>query len=53
MADLVHYFDAQKPKQGANFKRTTDASLGVVGEVDQHPTGEGSDGQVIVVMDSP
>ena len=25
----------------------------MIGEVDQHPTGKGSDGQVIVVVDSP
>ena len=30
-----------------------DATLEGVGEADQHPTGEGSDGQVIVIMDSP
>ena len=53
MADLVHNFNAQKRKRGANFKRTTDASLGVVGEADQHPTSEGLNGQAIVVMDSP
>ena len=52
MVDLVHNFGARKRKQGATFKRATDATLKVVGEVDQHPTGEGSDGQAIVVMDS-
>ena len=44
MADLVHNFDARKRKRGANFKRATDATPEVVGEVDQHLTGEGSDG---------
>ena len=53
MADLVHNFGARKRKRGASFKRATDATLEVVGEVDQHPTGEGSNGQVIVVIDSP
>ena len=53
MPDLVHNFDAWKCKRGANFKRATDASLDVVGEADQHPAGEGSNGQAIVVMDSP
>ena len=53
MDDLIHNFGARKRKRGASFKRTTDATLGVVGEVDQYPTGEGSDGQAIVIMDSP
>ena len=53
MADLVHHFDTRKLKRGANFKRATDATPEVVGEVDQHPTGEGSDGQAVVVVDSP
>ena len=53
MADLVHSFEAQKRKRGVSFKRVTDASLEVVGEVYQHLTGEGSDGQAIVVVDSP
>ena len=30
----------------------TDATLEVVSEADQHPTGKGSDGHAIVVMDS-
>ena len=53
MADLVHNFSAQKCKRGASFKRATDTTLEVVGEADQHPTGNGSDGRAIVVMDSP
>ena len=53
MANLVHNFDAQKRKRGASFKRMIDATLEVVGEANQHPIGEGSDGQTIVVMDSP
>ena len=53
MADLVHNFNARKRKQGADFKRVTDATLEVVGEADQHPTGKGLDGQAIVIMDSP
>ena len=53
MADLVHNFGTRKRKQGANFKRVTNATLKVVGEADQHLTGEGLDGQVIVIMDSP
>ena len=53
MADLVHNFDAQKRKQGASFKRVTDATLEGVGEANQHPTGEGSDRKAIVIMDSP
>ena len=53
MADLVHNIDAQKRKRGASFKRTTDATTEVVGEVDHHPTDEGSEGQAIVVVDSP
>ena len=51
MADLVHNFGAQKRKRGTSFKRATDATP-EVGEVYQHPTGEGSDGQAIVVVDS-
>ena len=50
MAGLVHNFGAQKCKWGASFKRAMDATLEVVGE---HPTGEGSDGQAIVIVDSP
>ena len=53
MVDLVHNFDARKHKRGANFKRATDATLEVVGEADQHPIGEGLDGQTIVVMKLP
>ena len=53
MADLVHNFGARKRKQGASFKRAMDTAPEVVGEVDQHPIGEGSDGQAIVVVDSP
>ena len=53
MADLGHNFDAQKRKRCTSFKRATDIALEVVGEVDQHLTGEGSDGHVIVVVDSP
>ena len=53
MADLFHNFGARKRKLGASFKRATNATSEVVVEVDQHPTNEGSDGQVIIVMDSP
>ena len=53
MADLVHNFSARKRKRGTSFKWATDATLEVVGEVDQHQIGEGSDGQAIVVVDSP
>ena len=53
MADLVHNFGARKRKRGTGFKRATDATLEVVGEADEHPTGEGLDGQAIVVMESP
>ena len=31
----------------------TDVTPKVVGEADQHPTGEGSDVQAIVILDSP
>ena len=41
MADLVHNFGARKRKRGASFKRVTDATPEMVGEVDQHPIGEG------------
>ena len=51
MADLVHNFGARKRKQGASFKRAIDATPEVVGEADQHSTGEGSDVQAIVVSD--
>ena len=53
MADLVHNFGVRKHKEGASFKQATDATLEVVGEADQHPTGEGLDVQVIVISDSP
>ena len=53
MADLVHNFGAQRRKRGASFKRATDATPEVVGEVDQHPTDRGSEEHAIVVMDSP
>ena len=53
MVDLIHNFGTPKRKQGAIFKRATDATLEVVGEAYQHLTGEGSDGKAIVVMDSP
>ena len=53
MADLIHNYGARKRKRGASFKRATDAKPDAVGEVDQHPTGEGSDRQAIVVVDSP
>ena len=53
MADLVHNFSARKRKRGTSFKWATDATPEVVGEVDQHPIGEGSNRQTIVVVDSP
>ena len=53
MADLVHNFGGRKRKQGAIFKRATNATSEVVGEADQHPTGGGSEELAIVVMDSP
>ena len=52
MSDLIHNFGARKHKQGASFERTTDVSLEVIGEVDQHSVGGGSEEQAIVVMDS-
>ena len=52
MVDLVHNFGARKRKRGASCKRETNATPEVVCEVDHHPTGEGSDGQAIVVVDS-
>ena len=52
MADLVHNFGARKSKRGASFKRATDATPEVVGEVDQHLIGKGSDRQAMVVVDS-
>ena len=51
MADLFHNFGARKRKRGASFKRATGATPEVVVEVDQHLTGKGSDGQVIIIMD--
>ena len=42
MVDLVHNFDALKHKRGDSFKQVTDVTPEVVGEADQHPTGEGS-----------
>ena len=53
MADLIHNFGARKCKRGASFKRATDTTPKVVGEADQHPIGEGSDVQAIVVSDLP
>ena len=53
MVDLVHNFGSRKQKQGASFKRAIDATPEVVGEADQQPTGEGSEEQAIVIMDSP
>ena len=53
MANLVHNFGTRKRKRGANCKRATNATLEVVGEAYQHPTGEGPDGQEIIVMDLP
>ena len=52
MADLVHNFGVQKRKRGTSFKRATDGAPEVVGEADQHPIGESSDVQAIVVLDS-
>ena len=53
MVDLVHNFGARKCKRSVNFKRVTDATLEVVGKATEHLTDEGSDGQAIVIMDSP
>ena len=53
MVDLIHNFGAWKRKLGAIFKRVTDATLEVVGKATEHPTSKGSDGQAIVIMDSP
>ena len=53
MADLIHNFGARKREQGVIFKRTTDTTLEVVGEADQHTTDGGSEEQAIFVMDSP
>ena len=50
MVDLVHNFGAQKRKGGTNFKQATNAAPEVVGEADQHPIGESSDVQAIVVF---
>ena len=53
MVDLVHNFGERKRKWGANFKLETDATPEVICEADQHPIGEGSEEQAIVIMDSP
>ena len=53
IADLVHNFGARKCKRGANFKRGNDATSEVASRDDQHPFGENSDVQAIVVSDSP
>ena len=53
MADLVHNLGVRKRKRGANFKRTTDATLEVADEASQQPFDESSDIQTIVVSDSP
>ena len=53
MVDLIHNFGAQKCKRGASFMQVTDVTLEVVGKATEHPTIEGSNGQVIVIMDSP
>ena len=39
MADLIHNFSARKRKRGASFKQTTDVTLEVMGEADQHSIG--------------
>ena len=53
MADLVHNFNAQKHKRGANFKRVTGATPKVVGEASQQPSGKSSDVKAVVASDSP
>ena len=53
MYDLIHNFGARKCKRGASFERTTNVTLEVMGEANQHSTGGGSEEQSIVVMDSP
>ena len=53
MPDLIHNFGARKGKRGASFKRTTDVTLEVMGEADQHSADGGSEEQVIVIMESP
>ena len=53
MSDLIHNFGVQKRKRGASFEQTTDVTLEVMGEAEQHSTGGGSEEQAIVVMDSP
>ena len=53
MADLIHNFGAQKCKRGASFMQVTDVTHEVVGKATEHPTSEGSNGQAIVIMDSP
>ena len=53
MADLIHNFGARKRKWGASFMQATYAFPKVVCEVDQQPTGRGSEERAIVVVDSP
>ena len=53
MADLIHNFDARMRKQGASFKRATDATPEVTSEASQQPTGESSNVQTIVISNSP
>ena len=43
MANLVHNFTARKRKQGARFKRATDAFLEVADDANQQPFGGPSD----------
>ena len=50
MVDLVHNFDAQKSKRGANFKRVTGATLEVADEASQQPSCESSDVQAIAIL---
>ena len=53
MVDLVHNFDAQKRKRGANFKRATDATPEVASEASQQPSDDSSNVQATVILDSP
>ena len=53
MANIVHNFDARKHKRGSSFKRVTDATLEVAGEVSQQPSNNSFDVQAIVVSDLP
>ena len=53
MADLVHNFSARKHKQGASFKRATDATPEVTDKASQQLIGESSNVQAIVVSDLP